>query len=160
MIALELNKYIWGKLKEDPALNEPDESMEFNNKYNKYRLKYGEDFIPFFPVADNFAGDIAWDSEPYFLYDSISLQPNRQVFGERREQVIYTLVGKIPEILEIRETMVHMFSFWDGEAIDFDIEKYRITNVDVWQLTQASGRDSLRQTYSVNITFEVNYILC
>jgi hypothetical protein len=149
MIALELNKYIWGELQKDTV---------FNAKYDKYRLKYGPDFIPFFPVADNYAGDIAWESEPYFLYNSISLQPNRQVFAERREQVLYTLVGKIPEILVVRDKVIHLFSFWLDS--DFTSDEYRITNADVWQLSQASGRDSLRQTYSIDMTFEVHYLLC
>jgi hypothetical protein len=149
MIALELNKHVWSKLQEDAF---------FNAKYDKYRLLYGQNFIPFFPVADNYAGDISWDSEPYFLYDSISLQPNRQVFGERREQVLYTLVGKVPEILQVRDRIVRLFSFWLDS--DFVSSVYRINNADVWQLSQARGRDNLRQTYSIDLTFEIHYLLC
>lgn len=149
MIALAINNYIWGNLSKD---------TQFNSQYDKYRLTLGPNFIPFFPVADNLAGDISWGSEPYILYDSIHVRPSRSVYGERQEQVMYTLVGQIPELFDFKEKIVSMFDHW--EATQFSLSGYRINDIDIWQPDKTRGRDKLRQTYSLPLLLDVFYIPC
>lgn len=151
MIALSINEILWEELSKDPA---------FVARYDKYKTQLGDDFKPFFPVQDNHSGDISWDTEPYFLYDTVSLPPNRDVFGERYEQVLYTLVGQIQDIFELRDKVIKMFSYWDDAANPDPYGLYRITNLDVWQPLRTRGRDSIRQNYSVELLVNVNYLLC
>lgn len=149
MIALSINKYIWSQLQLDTA---------FNAQYNKYRTLYGSNFIPFFPVYDNHAGDISWGSECYVLYDPLSTRPTRDVFLERREQIMYTLVGPIPELFKFKDSIVNLFDHWLENPITTD--DHRITNVNVWQSDGVRGRDKLRQTYSTTLIAEAFYIPC
>jgi len=151
MIALSTNDIIWNELIKDPV---------FSAKYDNYRLQYGPAFKPFFPVSDNQAGDITWGDETYFLYDSISLPPNRNVFGERYEQVLYTIVGCIPELQLIHEHIIQMFSFWDSGVHSDPKNQYRITNIDAWHPLRTLQRDSLRQDYAIEMLINVNYLLC
>lgn len=149
MIALPINNYVWQNLRLDTALDA---------KYDQYRTKYGNGFIPFFPVFDNHAGDISWGSECYVLYDNLKLRPNRDVFKEQREQILYTVVGPIPELFEFKDAILNQFDNWEGTTLLVD--GYRVTDVNAWQSTGTSGRDKLRQTYSTTIVLEVNYIPC
>lgn len=149
MIALLANNYIWNQLKLDTTLNA---------KYDKYRVKYGPDFIPFFPVYDDHAGDISWGSECYVLYDPISTRPSRNVFAEQREQIMYTVVGPIPDLFEFKDKMIGLFSYWLDNP--FAMDGYRVNDVNIWQSDGTRGRDKLRQTYSTTLTAEVHYISC
>lgn len=151
MIALSINQLIWEELTKDAV---------FDALYDKHRTQFGQNFIPFFPVSDNYVGDIAWGIEPYFIYDSISLPPNRDVFGERREQILYTMVGKIPELFVIEKKVIHMFSFWESDQYNVSSDEYRITSITAWQPLRTNSRDSLRQTHAIEIMVDVNYIPC
>lgn len=151
MIVSALNNYIWAELIKDPV---------FNAKYNKYRTKYGANFKPFFPVHDNFAGDMAWDTECYVLYDSMSMRPLRQIYGENHEQVMYTLVGPIPDLFEFKKSIVDLFDYWATTKFNDVDGDYRINDVDVFQSDRTRGRDTLRQTYSMTLMFDVNYHKC
>jgi hypothetical protein len=151
MIALSTNEIIWQELIKDPV---------FNAKYDKYRAQYGPDFRPFFPVSDNYAGDISWDDEIYFIFDAVSFPPNRNVFGERYSQVLYTIVGKVNELLNIQEDIIHIFSFWESGQHPDPTGNYRITNMDSWIPLRTQSRDSLRQTHAIEMLVNVNYFLC
>jgi hypothetical protein len=151
MIALSINEIIWDELSKDAA---------FNAKYDKYRVQYGQAFKPFFPVQDNYAGDVAWGNEPYFLYDTVLLPPNRSVFGERYEQMLYTVVGSMSDIQHIYDTVAQMFSFWESNTHTDPFNDYRITNIDAWSPLRTQSRDSLRQNHSFELLVNVNYILC
>ena len=149
MIALSVNKYVWGELKKDAALNA---------KYAKYRTKYGANFIPFFPVSDNLAGDISWGTEPYVIYDSLSLPPTRNVYKGKREQVIYTVVGTVPELFDFKNRIVNLFDHW--ENTELVVDGYRIYDMDAWNTDRTRVRDKVRQTYSLTLMLEIHYIPC
>jgi hypothetical protein len=149
VIALSVNDFVWERLSKNSS---------FNGLYDKYRVQYGEDFKPFFPVYDNFAGDITWGTEPYFLYDTMILRPVRNIPGERHEQIIYTLVGKIPQIFEVKDSIVNMFDYWDDTTYTGD--GYRVNDITVWQSDRTRGRDKVRQTYSTTLMLDVHYIPC
>lgn len=149
MITSAVNDFVWSKLQENTTLNA---------RYDKYRTVYGSTFKPFFPVADNNAGDISWGSECYVLWDSMTTRPSRNVYGERQEQVLYTVVGPLPELIDFVDDILFLFSFW--ESTQFQSSGYRITNITAWQPDRMRGRDSLRQTYSASIILDVQYLLC
>lgn len=149
MIAPTINKYVWDILKSDPTLSA---------KYDKYRATYGANFIPFFPVYDNNAGDSSWGSECYVLYDSLRPRSNRPIVTEKREQILYTIVGTIPEIFEFRDTILNVLDFWAD--LKFTKDGFRVNAVESWQNDRTRGRDSIRQTYSLVLTVEVNYFEC
>jgi hypothetical protein len=149
MISTTVNKYIWSMLRQDPALDAT---------YDKYRATLGPDFIPFFPAFDNLAGDTSWGNEHYVLYDPITTTPNRPVYGERREQIMYTVIGPMPSLMDFKQAIIDLFDAW--EPTTFSADGYRITNVSVWQPSGMQGRDKIRQTYAVPLIVEVNYIKC
>ena len=95
MIALTVNDYVWTELKKDSA---------FSLRYDSYRTALNNaDFIPFFPVEDNLAGDISWGAEPYILYDSMIARPTRNVPFEKHEMVMYTIVGTLQDVFSLRD---------------------------------------------------------
>lgn len=147
MIAPTVNNFVWNNLRLDTV---------FDEKYNVYRGVYGANFIPFFPVADNLAGDASWGSECYVLYDPITPSPNRN--SQRREQILYTLVGPLPELFEFKEAVMDQFDYM--VATRFTGDGYRITDVQSWQSGGTVVRDKVRQLYSLTIVVEVNYIKC
>lgn len=149
MIASLTNNYIWSQLRLDPILDA---------KYQKYRDKYGPNFVPFFPVYDDNAGDISWGSECYVLYDPMVTRPNRNVFAERREQIMYTVVGPIPELFDFKDRIINLFDLWD--TTPFETNGYKIHDVNVWQSEGTRGRDKVRQTYSTTLIAEIYYIPC
>lgn len=149
MIALPLNNYVWSNLTTDAT---------FSARYNKYRAQFGQNFLPFFPAVDNNAGDVSWGAEPYILYDSISVRPTRQVYGEKQEQVMYTLVAQMPELMEFKEKIIKMFDFWTETT--FSTSGYRVNDINVWQPDRIRGRDKLRQTYSITLLFDIYYFEC
>lgn len=149
MIALSVNQYVWGELKKDATLNA---------KYAKYRTKYGNNFIPFFPVADNNAGDISWGSEPYVLYDSMTMPPTRNIYMSQREQIVYTIVGTIPELFTFKNKVTALFNHWENTSMTLD--GYRIIDIDAWSSDRTRVRDKVRQTYSLTLMLEVHYIPC
>lgn len=149
MIASHVNDFVWTGLTADEA---------FSAKYDAYRTQYGDAFKPFFPVYDNFGGDITWGSEPYVLYDSMIIRPLRNVYGEKTEQVMYTIVGQIPELFEFRDAIAALFNNWDSTM--FQVEGYRINDIDVVQTDRTRGRDKVRQTYSTTLMLTVHYIPC
>ena len=146
MIELSVNKYIWDKLSSDST---------FNARYDKYRTQFGANFMPFFPVVDNNAGDISWGTEPYFLYDSMSVPP-REVFGEKHIQMTYTLVATLPELFTIKQNVVDLFDHWLETTFSDDVS-YRINDMNIWQPDRARGRDKVRQTYSTTLLLDVYY---
>jgi hypothetical protein len=149
MIALTVNNYVWSKLSADPVLNA---------KYAKYRTQLGANFKPFFPVYDNLAGDITWGSECYVLYDTMTTRPTREIYAERHEQVMYTLVGPIPDLFEFKDAIVNLFDNWENTS--FNADGYRINDINVWQPDRTRGRDKVRQTYSTTLLLDVHYIPC
>jgi hypothetical protein len=149
VIAPTINQYIWQILQTDSTLDA---------KYDKYRKTYGDDFIPFFPVFDNFAGNISWGSEPYILYDSLVNRADRPVYGERKEQVLYTIVGKLQDIFKIRDIIANQFDAWSVEG--FNLDGFRVNSIESYQTDRTRGRDSVRQTYSLVLTLIVHYIEC
>ena len=149
MIASLVNDYVWTELTKDAALSE---------KYNAYRTQYGNSFKPFFPVFDDHAGDISWGSECYVLWDSMVSRPTRNVYSERHEQVLYTIVGPIPDVFEFKDRIVNLFDYWDSTA--FSTSGYKVNDIDVWQPDRTRGRDKLRQTYSISLILDVHYIPC
>jgi hypothetical protein len=149
MIALVVNSYVWQNLKQDSTLYQ---------RYATYTTQFGPTFSPFFPVEDNLAGDISWGTEPYFLYDSTVQKPTRNVYGERHEQIMYTLVGKIEDIFTLRDTVVRMFDEWSETKVN--ASGYRINDIDVWQPDRIRGRDKLRQLYSTTLLLDVHYHIC
>jgi hypothetical protein len=148
LIALSVNKYIWNELKKDPALNV---------KYDKYRAKYGADFLPFFPVSDNMAGDISWGSEVHILWDMLVMTP-RRIHGSRRVQMVYTVVGTVQDLMDVKTRITDMFDYWHGEALNFP--GYRVVNIDAWSTDRTRIRDKVRQLYSSTLIVEVEYISC
>jgi hypothetical protein len=149
MIVLVVNNYIWQELKKDVAISQ---------RYAQYTSQFGFSFSPFFPVDDNSAGDISWGSEPYFLYDSMVQKPTRDVYGERHEQIMYTLVGTIEDIFTIRDKVARMFDEWSSTS--FTASGYKVNDIDVWQPDRIRGRDKLRQLYSTTLLLDVHYHLC
>jgi hypothetical protein len=149
MIALTVNNYVWNNLRLDTV---------FDAKYDKYRATYGANFIPFFPVADNLAGDASWGSECYVLYDPMTVPPRRSVYAERRETILYTLVGPLPELFEFKEAIIDQFDSWSSTS--FANDGYRVNDINAWQTDQTRVRDKLRQLYSLTLMVEVNYIKC
>ena len=151
MIALSVNKYIWNELKKDAQLNA---------SYDKYRATFGANFIPFFPVYDNHAGDISWGNECYILYDQMKSRPTRQVFKEQHTQVIYTIVGPLPDLFDFTDMIVGLFDDWENTSFVDEQNQYRINDIKVWQPDRTRGRDKVRQTYSTTLIFDVHYISC
>jgi hypothetical protein len=149
MIHNAVNNYVWSKLRQDPTLDAT---------YDKYRATYGAEFMPFFPVFDNFAGDISWGTDMYVLYDSVTSAPNRPVYGELREQIMYTVIGPMPDLLEFKQRIIDLFDAW--ESTTFVSDGYRVNDINVWQPSGVQGRDKVRQTYAVPLMVEVNYIKC
>jgi hypothetical protein len=149
MIVSAVNDFVWSELQKDTALNA---------QYDKYRTKYGPNFKPFFPVADNHAGDASWGSECYVLWDSMITRPNRSVFLERHAQILYTIVGPLPALFEFTDAIANSFDFW--QSTTFKGAGYRVNDIDAWQPDRIRGRDSLRQTYSSSLILEVHYLTC
>lgn len=149
MIASLVNNHIWSELRKDTS---------FSSLYDGYRSKYGNNFIPFFPVEDNLAGDISWGSEPYILYDSMLLKSPREIYGEKYAQILYTVVGKIPEILFVRDNILGLFGDLKDTSLKGD--GYKINTIEVWQPDRTRSRDKLRQNYAITIMLDVYYIEC
>lgn len=149
MIALTVNNYVWGELKKDAT---------FNARYDGYRTQLGAGFIPFFPVEDNAAGDISWGNEPYFLYDSMITRPTRNVPFEKREIVMYTLVGTLEDVFDVRGRIESMFDAWDSTM--FTADGYKVNDIDISQPDRTRSRDKVRQTYSTTLMLDVFYTPC
>jgi hypothetical protein len=147
MIALTINNYVWNNLRLDTALDA---------LYDKYRTLYGSNFKPFFPVADNLAGESSWGSECYVLYDPIVMPSSGDL--QQQEQVMYTLVGPIPELFDFKSAIVDQFDHLTATRIVND--GYRITDISVWQSGGTVVRDKLRDLYSLIIVLQINYIKC
>lgn len=149
MITLAVNNFIWNEMKQVPQIYD---------RYVGFREKYGDNFIPFFPIDDTQVGDISWGSAPYIIWDSMPELPTRPVYGEKREQIMYTLIGKIPEIFSIRDFIVNLFNYWESNS--FSSDGYRVNDLNVYQSDRTRGRDNIRQTYSLTLIVEAYYHKC
>jgi hypothetical protein len=147
MIVKDINAFVWANLQLD---------TDFSSLYDRYRAKYGDSFIPFFPVTDSLAGDASWGSECYVIYDPIYAPSTRQ--SQYREQIVYQLVGPLPQLFDFRDRILDQFKMF--EQVSFSTGDHRITGVEAWQSGGTRVKDQLRQLYYIPLIVEVHFIKC
>lgn len=148
-----LNKYLWAKLKEiDPNLSK------------KYMVN-GKEVIPFFPVADNMAGDIVWKDRPYLVYNVVFDKPFHPFYIKKRETVHYGIKGTPAEIMEWSRTIHMIFDRHDDAAKDVNSwnraagqDKVFFHDIRVFSVDTPNSRDYVNQPHvTAELMVRYNY---
>lgn len=101
-----INKYVWEQFSlQKPAI------------YSQY-----SGIIPFFPVNDIKAGDTAWGTKPYIVYDSFAKprSKNRYFYPIKSTQMMYSIKGSISEIYDWRDFILNVLDREDDAAKDIN----------------------------------------
>lgn len=102
-----INKYVWKQF-------ELNKSSIYSN--------YSSSLIPFFPVSDIKAGDTAWGTKPYIVYDSfMRARTSRKYFYPvKAGQMMYSIKGSISDIFEWRDFISNVLDREDDAARDIN----------------------------------------
>lgn len=113
-----INKYVW---------------KQFELAKPTIYSKYGST-IPIFPITDNKAGDTAWGSKPYIIYDSF-IRPrstNKYFYPVKCAQMMYSIKGTISEIYEWRDFIVNVLDREDVAAQDINQYAGNLSNDNIY----------------------------
>lgn len=99
-----INKYVWEQFHITPSMSAT---------YAQY-----SGIIPIFPITDIKAGDTAWGTKPYIVYDSFmkTRSKNRYFFPVKSGQMIYSIKGNIEQIYAWRDFIANVLDREDVAA--------------------------------------------
>lgn len=101
---LIINNYIWSEMSSiDPA---------FTGRY--------ENILPFFPIYDSQAGNAKWGNKPYVIYDNIIQKRKWPLYVVKKEQMLYSIRGSIPEIFYFKDLINHVIDRQDDAGKDIN----------------------------------------
>ena len=103
--------------------------------------------VPIFPVTDVKAGDSAWGSKPYIVWDSFAKArtTNRYFYPVKSTQMIYSIKGSISEIYDWRDFIINVLDREDDAAKE--INEYAGENLS-----------NLRSYFHCINAYQMNYI--
>lgn len=150
-----INKYVWKQFQlAKPAV------------YSQYSST-----IPFFPVTDIKAGDTAWGTKPYVVYDSFirARSTNRYFYPVKAGQLMYSIKGSLSEIYDWRDFISNVLDREDAAASDINEfagtlnnNKYFFHCINVSQLKYvgASTKDyGIKERYATELIIRYDYHL-
>jgi len=148
-----INKYVWEQFKvAKPSI------------YSQYGS-----IVPFFPVTDVKAGDTAWGTKPYVIYDSFirARSTNRYFYPVKCAQLMYSIKGSLSEIYEWRDFISNVLDREDDAAHDInefagtiDNTKYFFHCINVSQLKYVgttTKEASIDKRYSTELIIRYDY---
>lgn len=147
-----INSYVWAQFTEN--------APQFVSQYNG--------IVPIFPVRDALAADSTWGSKPYIIYDNMARFRTARFYGIRKEQLLYSVRGEVPEIFMVRDLITDILDRSDDAAKD--INDYAGDNLEnpliffhdfrVYQMSGTSEKTdniSNRQYYATEMIIEYQY---
>lgn len=150
-----LNKYMW---------------KQFEIAKPAIYSQYSSSIIPFFPVSDIKAGDTAWGSKAYIVYDSfVKARTTRKYFYPVKSgQMMYSVKGSISEIFEWRDFIVNVLDREDDAARDINeyagqtlsnsrIYFHCINASQVNYIGNTTEKQGQRKEYSANLIIKYDY---
>ena len=101
-----INKYVWAQFQ----LAKPTTYAQYGST------------IPFFPVTDVKAGDTAWGTKPYVIYDSFirARSSNRYFYPIKAGQLMYSIKGNLADIFDWRDFIANVLDREDAAANDIN----------------------------------------
>lgn len=150
-----INKYVW---------------KQFELVKPVVYAQYGS-IIPFFPVTDVKAGDAAWGTKAYIIYDSFirSRSTNRYFYPIKSGQMIYSIKGNLQDIFEWRDFISNVLDREDAAANDvnefagtLNNNKYFFHCLNVSQVKQiatSSKESGIKEKYSTELIVRYDYHL-
>lgn len=150
-----LNKYVWKQF-------ELNKTSIYNN--------YGSSIIPFFPVTDIQAGNTAWGTKPYIVYDSfMRARTTRKYFYPIKSgQLMYSIKGQVSEIYEWRDFIHNVLDREDDSAKDVNEYSGEFLNntrvyfhcINAYQINyigNTTEQQGQRKSYSTNLMIKYDY---
>lgn len=147
-----INAYLWAQFQ----ANAP----EFVAQYNG--------IVPIFPVRDTFAGSSTWSKKPYIIYDNMARVRTARFYGTKKEQLLYSVRGDIPQIFMLRDLITDVLdrsddtakdiNAWAGENLDNPLIFFH--DFKVFQMSATSEKTSdvsNRQFYTTEMVIEYQY---
>ena len=147
-----INSYVWAQFEENAPV---------------FSAQYGS-IVPIFPVYDAKAGDASWGNKSYIVYDNMARVRSGVFYGVRKEQLVYSIRGDIPEIFALRDLITDVLDRGDDTAKD--INEYAGENLEnpyiffhdfkVFQqdfTNEKTDKHSTRQFYSTDLIIEYQY---
>lgn len=99
-----INKYLWQQF--------IDNAPNFVSQYNG--------IVPIFPVRDSLGGDATWGTKPYIVYDNMARVRTARFYGIRKEQLLYSVRGDVPQIFMLRDLITDVLDRGDDTAKDIN----------------------------------------
>jgi len=150
-----INKYVWKQFQiAKPAI------------YSQYGST-----VPFFPVTDVKAGDTAWGTKPYVIYDSFirARSTNRYFYPVKCAQIMYSIKGTLSEIYDWRDFIINVLDREDAAAKEINEfagtlnnNKYYFHCINASQLKYiaTSTKDNgIKERYSTELIIRYDYHL-
>ena len=159
-----INKYVWRQF-------ELDSSRPLNQKYlSSFSYSSYNGVMPIFPVADTKAGDSAWGTKTYIIYDSFmkARSTNKYFYPVKTAQMMYSIKGSLSQIFQWRDYIANILDREDvsandineyaGETLGNDTIFFHCTNASqvnyIANTTETDGSNSL---YSTNLVIKFDY---
>lgn len=148
-----INNYVWYEMQRiDPA---------FTGRY---------DAVPFFPLYDNQAGNSKWGNKSYVVYDPIKARRKTPFYPVKRESLLYSVRGIVPEVLYMRDLLDYVLDRGDDAAKDLNewagenvvnnqvfIHSFSTTETN-WSSEITTAKDT-RQPVTKNLIVDYEYHL-
>lgn len=127
--------------------------------------------VPFFPVNDIKAGDTAWGSKPYIIFDSFmrARSGNRTFYPIKTAQMIYSIKGKLSDIYEWRDFISNVLDREDSAASDLnefiggnvvggtDIYFHSLSTNQVNYIGQSTTQSGQNKVFSADLIIRYDY---
>ena len=125
---------------------------------------------PFFPLYDNTAGNSTWGNKCYVVYDTIMRIKRFPLAAIKKAEVLYSVRGPVPELLEFTNLLVWILDRGDDAAKDVNewagsnvinnsVFLHRIDVHEVNWSPEITNVTNSRQMYVKNLVVSVEYHL-
>lgn len=98
-----INNYIWHEIISLDAA--------FASRYSN---------VPFYPIYDNKGGNAKWDGKPYVVYDTMTIKRRQPLYVTKRENLLYSIRGTVPEILYFKDLINYIIDRQDDAGKDLN----------------------------------------
>lgn len=147
-----INAYVWNEF----TVNSPNFVAQYNG------------VVPIFPVRDALGDESTWGSKPYIVYDNMARFRTARFYGIRKEQLLYSIRGDVPQIFTVRDLIVDVLDRADDTAKDVNFYSGQNLNnpliffhdFRVYQMSETSEKTdniSNRQYYATELIIEYQY---
>lgn len=147
-----INKYIWDLAKGDV------DGIDYSSTWDTS----GYTYQPFFPVNESQAAGT--DKTPFIIYDFLYTPPKDTRWFVDCEKAVYTIVGELPKIYEVRNFIYEALKKFDKSAqeinayIDDSEIRFKFINCEMSNFMMDEKRtDSFKPKFVTSLVLTYDY---